>query len=118
MTRKRKEKPYQKKKKERNKLCYGSNESLYVLVATIKEKKKTEVTTTKKISQLLKCNTPSTTTITTAMGEYLRNKVNILTNEKKEKGSFSTHSPGSDDDGLTRKKEKKEITTIMQKKLF
>jgi len=57
-------------KKKRNKPCYGSNESSYVLVATIKEKKKTEVTTTttKKISQLLKCNTPSTTTITTIMG--------------------------------------------------
>jgi hypothetical protein len=36
------------------------------LVATIKENKKTEATTTtKKISQLLKCNTPFTTTITT-----------------------------------------------------
>jgi len=114
MTRKRKKTV---SKKKRNKLCYDSNESLYVLVATIKEKE-TEVTTKKKIFQLLMCNTPSTTTITTVMGKYLRNKVNILTNERK-KGSFyqSIHSPGSDDDGLTKKKEqKKEITTIMQKK--
>ena len=35
-----------------------------------KRKKQTEVTTTtKKISQLLKCNTLSTTTITTAKGQ-------------------------------------------------
>jgi len=42
--------------------------------------------------------------------KYLRHKFNILTNEKKKKGSFypSIHSPGSDDDGLTRKKEQKE----------
>jgi len=89
---KREKYPYQKKK--RNELCYGSNESPYVLVATIKEKKKTEVTTTttKKISQLLKCDTSSTTTITTIMGQYLRNKVNILTNEKKKKAVFTNRS--------------------------
>ncbi len=68
-------------KKERNKLCYGGNESPYVLVATIKEKAEVTTTTTKKISQLLKCNTSSTTTITTAKEQYLRN---ILTNEKKK----------------------------------
>jgi len=51
---------------KKKKLCYDCNESSYVLVATIKENKKTEVTTTtKKISQLLKCNAPFTTTITT-----------------------------------------------------
>jgi hypothetical protein len=81
-------------KKKRNELCYGSNKSPYVLVATIKEKKKTEVTTTttKKISQLLKCDTPSTTTIITIMGQHLRNKVNILTNEKKKKAVFTNRS--------------------------
>jgi len=44
------------KKKERNKLCYGSNESPYVFSRNNKREKKTAVTTTKKISQLLKCN--------------------------------------------------------------
>jgi len=51
---------------------------IYVLVATIKEKKKTEVITTtkKKIFQIVDVHTASTTTITnTAMGKYLGKKV-------------------------------------------
>jgi hypothetical protein len=63
------------------------------LVATIKEKAEVTTTTTKKISQLLKCNTSSTTTITTAKEQYQRNKVNILTNEKKESRQFLPVDP-------------------------
>ena len=60
---------------------------------------------------MLKCNTPSTTTITTARKErrgekYLRNHVNILT---KVLLFNRIHSLGFDADSLTRERKMKEV---------